>query len=94
MVTTPWEAEIQIPMDNRVTDVRFGFSEHTYLLAAKGSIRDGSVTAEIVETGTMDVQVPADQPTASGVSSGGCGSRGGPGYRLANGKCASWSSRP
>jgi hypothetical protein len=22
---------------------------------------------------------------------GGCGSRGGPGYRLANGKCASWS---
>lgn len=28
--------------------------------------------------------------SASGGSSGGCGSRGGPGYRKANGKCASW----
>lgn len=32
--------------------------------------------------------------TGSGVKkgggSGGCGSRGGPGYRKANGKCASW----
>ena len=28
--------------------------------------------------------------TAAAGHRGGCGSRGGPGYRLSNGKCASW----
>ncbi|SRR5258708_23995616 len=39
----------------------------------------------------MAVSVPPT--TATTHVGGGCGSRGGPGYRLPNGKCASWHHR-
>ena len=47
--------------------------------------------APIVAAPPMPIVSP--QPTAERpeTTAGGCGSRGGPGYRLSNGNCASWS---
>lgn len=36
-------------------------------------------------------QIAAKSPEIYEEARGGCGSRGGPGYRKANGKCAGWS---
>lgn len=44
------------------------------------------VTTGTVTNGTANGGNPSSSPSDSG-----CGSRGGPGYRLKNGKCASWA---
>jgi hypothetical protein len=51
-----------------------------------------SMSTTTVPTDT-ERPVLAKQADHSAVSAGGCGSRGGPGYRLNNGKCASWEDQ-
>lgn len=49
------------------------------------------------EAGTPNATITAPKINTANTNTthghGGCGSRGGPGYRLANGKCASWHKR-
>jgi hypothetical protein len=60
IVTTPWEGQIDI--NDRVSLARFGMTSFSYLLASKEPIgTPGAITAEIVETGTVDVQLPSDK---------------------------------
>jgi hypothetical protein len=89
-VTTPWESELQF--EDREGYARYDNTRLSWLIASKAGFPrpNGSLTAEIVEAGDVEVIVPRLAPSTGG-SRGGCGSRGGPGYRLPNGKCASWS---
>jgi hypothetical protein len=49
---------------------------------------DPAVTPKLkLESNTVSKTHPVTVTTSH---AGGCGSRGGPGYRLPNGKCASW----
>ena len=71
------------------------------LTVTKTPAMHGDVTFADGRKGIVTFEQPArpvaiiKHSTASYVrhGRGGCGSRGGPGYRLANGKCASWRHR-
>jgi endonuclease YncB( thermonuclease family) len=49
----------------------------------------GGCDDAVISPPSIDQRVDSDR-AAVRRGGGGCGSRGGPGYRLANGKCASW----
>ncbi len=60
------------------------------LREAESSLRDAEIAlAEAKERARSASSAPSWIPSSVG-KSGGCGSRGGPGYRKANGRCASW----
>lgn len=60
------------------------------LREAEKALRDAEVALmEARQKASSASSAPRWTPSSS-VTSGGCGSRGGPGYRKANGRCASW----
>lgn len=55
--------------------------------------RQGIVTFAQPPQPVASTKITTDRKAYVRRGRGGCGSRGGPGYRLPNGKCASWSHR-
>lgn len=71
--------------DAKFAQLNKQYAEHVNAMVNADSLRDS------VKNSALSSQDRFQMNIISGSSSGGCGSRGGPGYRKANGQCASWS---
>ena len=90
MLVNPAAAYVPIGPDARQADADLArcFANE----GAKGSLymRYQGQLLTNVEYNALMVRTASEMPAGASYSSGGCGSRGGPGYRKANGRCASW----